>query len=253
MASTPVSANSATITNGNNTSLGNVQLLQDLTLNATGTITQSGALNIGGNSSFTGTDITLNSANTFTGTVAFTGANVGITDSTPLSLAASTATGTLALTTGGALTQTGTLTAGGNATLTATDITLANTGVQDVAGNPGSGTTDSNNFAVDSQRPTATIVLADATLSAGETSLVTITFSEAVTGFTLADLTVANGSLSGLSTSDNITYTATFTPSVGVSAARHITPTTAVAVASAIVPQSASSRMSRGAPGLLPA
>jgi hypothetical protein len=30
-------------------------------------------------------------------------------------------------------------------------------------------------------------------LAAGETSLVTITFSEAVSGFTTADLTVANG------------------------------------------------------------
>ncbi|EGG35200.1 Ig-like domain-containing protein, partial [Paenibacillus sp. HGF5] len=47
--------------------------------------------------------------------------------------------------------------------------------------------------------PTATIVVADTTLSIGETSLVMITFSEAVTGFTLADLTVANGTLSGLS------------------------------------------------------
>jgi hypothetical protein len=33
----------------------------------------------------------------------------------------------------------------------------------------------------------------DSTLKIGETSLVTITFSEAVTGFTNADLTVANG------------------------------------------------------------
>jgi hypothetical protein len=42
----------------------------------------------------------------------------------------------------------------------------------------------SNNYAIDSQRPTATIVVADPP-SAGETSLVTITFSEAVTGFTM--------------------------------------------------------------------
>ncbi|WP_371919019.1 Ig-like domain-containing protein [Pseudomonas sp. B28(2017)] len=96
-------------------------------------------------------------------------------------------------------------------------INLDNTGVTDAAGNTGSGTTDSNNFSVDSQRPTATIVLADATLSAGETSLVTITFSEAVTGFTNADLTIANGTLTAVSSSDGgITWTATFTPTVGV-------------------------------------
>jgi hypothetical protein len=43
-------------------------------------------------------------------------------------------------------------------------------------------------------RPTATIVVADPALTAGETSLVTITFSEAVTGFTNADLTASHGS-----------------------------------------------------------
>ncbi|EGH26820.1 hypothetical protein PSYMO_37247, partial [Pseudomonas amygdali pv. mori str. 301020] len=36
----------------------------------------------------------------------------------------------------------------------------------------------------------------------GETSLVTITFSEAVSGFTNADLSVANGTLSAVSSSD---------------------------------------------------
>jgi hypothetical protein len=51
----------------------------------------------------------------------------------------------------------------------------------------------------------------------GETSLVTITFSEAVTGFTNADLTVANGTLSAVSSSDGgITWTATFTPSASI-------------------------------------
>jgi hypothetical protein len=65
--------------------------------------------------------------------------------------------------------------------------------VADLAGNAGSGTTDSNNYAIDSQRPTATIVMADSDLRPGETALVTITFSEAVTGFDNADLSVANG------------------------------------------------------------
>ncbi|QKJ33338.1 Ig-like domain-containing protein [Pseudomonas sp. MPDS] len=117
----------------------------------------------------------------------------------------------------GGITWTGTLTPSASVSDTSNLITLDNTGVADAAGNVGTGTTDSNNYAIDTARPTATIVVADSTLGVGETSLVTITFSEAVTGFTLADLTVANGSLSGLSTSDNITYTATFTPSAGVS------------------------------------
>ncbi len=96
-------------------------------------------------------------------------------------------------------------------------ITLDNTGVTDAAGNTGAGTTDSNNYAIDTQRPTATIVLADTALSVGETSLVTITFSEAVTGFTNADLIVPNGTLSPVSSSDGgTTWTATYTPNINV-------------------------------------
>ncbi|POZ99225.1 hypothetical protein C4E44_36105, partial [Pseudomonas sp. MWU12-2312b] len=62
-------------------------------------------------------------------------------------------------------------------------------------------------------------------LGIGQTSLVTITFSEAVTGFTNADLTVSNGTLSAVSTSDGgTTWTATFTPAAGIaSPSNHIT------------------------------
>ncbi len=63
--------------------------------------------------------------------------------------------------------------------------------------------------------PTAGIVVTDTTLTAGETSLVTFTFSEAVTGFDNNDLTVANGTLTPVITSDGgITWTATLTPSL---------------------------------------
>ena len=71
--------------------------------------------------------------------------------------------------------------------------------------------------AVDTLRPDATIVVADANLLAGETSLVTITFTEAVTGFANADLTVDNGTLSTVSSADGgITWTATFTPTANI-------------------------------------
>ncbi|MEL0548024.1 Ig-like domain-containing protein, partial [Neisseria gonorrhoeae] len=50
----------------------------------------------------------------------------------------------------------------------------------------------------------------------GETATVSIVFSEAVSGFALADLTAENGTLSGLTTSDNITWTATFTPTANI-------------------------------------
>ncbi|MBU6958529.1 DUF4347 domain-containing protein [Pseudomonas sp. CVAP len=123
----------------------------------------------------------------------------------------------------GGITWTGTFTPTASITDTTNLITLDNTGIADLAGNAGTGTTDSNNYAIDTVRPTATIVVADSTLTAGETSLVTITFSEAVSGFTNADLSIANGTLSAVSSSDGgITWTATFTPTDGVSDATNL-------------------------------
>ncbi|WP_223569451.1 Ig-like domain-containing protein [Pseudomonas sp. BF-R-26] len=137
----------------------------------------------------------------------FTNADLTITNGTLTTVSSSD----------GGITWTATFTPSASINDTTNLITLDNTGVADLSGNAGSGTTDSNNYAIDTVRPTATIVLADPTLSAGETSLVTITFSEAVTGFTNADLSIANGTLSAVSSSDGgITWTATFTPTVGV-------------------------------------
>ncbi|WP_034367094.1 Ig-like domain-containing protein, partial [Comamonas testosteroni] len=61
----------------------------------------------------------------------------------------------------GGITWTATFTPTANLESTVNLITLNNTGVTDKAGNAGVGTTDSNNYAVDTQRPTATIVVAD--------------------------------------------------------------------------------------------
>ena len=164
-------------------------------------------------------DTSLSVGETSLVTITFNEAVTGFT-AADLTVANGTVTG---LSSGdGGITWTGTLTPSASTSDTSNLITLDNTGVSDAAGNAGSGTTDSNNYAIDTARPTATVVVADSTLGIGETSVVTITFSEAVTGFTLADLSVTNGSLSGLSTSDNITYTATFTPSAGVSDATNL-------------------------------
>ena len=59
-----------------------------------------------------------------------------------------------------------------------------------------------NTSPVDTTPPTATIVVADNALAIGETSLVTITFSEAVTGFDNSDLNISNGALSAVTSSD---------------------------------------------------
>jgi hypothetical protein len=117
----------------------------------------------------------------------------------------------------GGITWTATFTPSASTSDATNLITLDNTGVTDLAGNAGSGSTDSNNFAIDTQRPTATIVVADNALKVGDTSLVTITFSEAVSGFSNADLTIPNGALTAVSSSDGgITWTATFTPTAGI-------------------------------------
>ena len=150
-------------------------------------------------------------------TITFSGPAVGF-DNADLTVA----NGTLSAVSSadGGTTWTATLTPTANTTDSTNLITLDNTGVADTAGNAGTGTTDSNNYAIDTARPTASIVVADTTLGAGETSLVTITFSEAVTGFTNADLTVANGTLSAVSSADGgTTWTATLTPNPGVSGA----------------------------------
>ncbi|WP_414929225.1 Ig-like domain-containing protein, partial [Pseudomonas sp. IT-P74] len=102
-------------------------------------------------------------------------------------------------------------------------IILDNTGVADLAGNTGTGTTNSANFTIDTVLPTATIVVADNALSVGETTQVTITFSEAVSGFSNADLSIANGTLSTVNSSDGgITWTATFTPTASISDATNL-------------------------------
>ncbi|RJY19630.1 glycosyl hydrolase, partial [Pseudomonas syringae pv. actinidiae] len=117
----------------------------------------------------------------------------------------------------GGITWNATLTPTTGITSNSNSVILNNGGVADLAGNAGSGLSTSNNYAIDTARPTASISMSDSALSGGETSLVTITFSEAVSGFTNADLTVPNGTLSAVSSSDGgVTWTATYTPNANV-------------------------------------
>ncbi|MCQ2997035.1 Ig-like domain-containing protein, partial [Pseudomonas syringae] len=158
-------------------------------------------------------DTTLSIGETSTVTITFSEAVSGFSNAD-----LTVANGTLsALTTSNNIVWTATFTPTNNITDTTNVITLDNTGVTDVAGNTGFGTTNSSNYAIDTVRPTASILLSDSSLTVGETSLVTITFSEAVSGFTNADLAVPNGTLSAVTSSDGgITWTATYTPNVNV-------------------------------------
>ena len=95
-------------------------------------------------------------------------------------------------------------------------ITVDKTGVADAAGNAGSGTTSTSNYAIDTTRPTVAITLSDSALKVGETSTLTFTFSEAPTGFTEADVAVENGTIGATSSSSSTVYTALFTPTASL-------------------------------------
>ena len=96
--------------------------------------------------------------------------------------------------------------------------------VSDSVGNLNTASTSTDNqVTLDISAPTAAIIVTDTTLSIGETSLVTFTFSEAVTGFTNDDLTITNATLTTVSSTDGgITWTATLAPTAGVTDSTNI-------------------------------
>ncbi len=78
---------------------------------------------------------------------------------------------------------------------------------------------------IDGVRPllASAITLSDTALKFGDTATVTFTYTEAVTGFTVADVSAPNGTLSGLASSDGgLTWTATLTPAATTTAATHV-------------------------------
>ncbi|RAJ76584.1 gliding motility-associated-like protein [Chitinophaga dinghuensis] len=89
--------------------------------------------------------------------------------------------------------------------------------IQDVAGNNAiltlNGIPDFSNVKVHTAYPTVIISTTSSAMINGPVS-VAITFSEAVTGLTLTDFQVQNSTLDNLHNTDNISYTATITPSV---------------------------------------
>jgi len=95
-------------------------------------------------------------------------------------------------------------------------ITIDLTDIKDLAENSAQGSVDSNNYAIDTKRPTLEITMSSNKLKIGDTSLVTFTFHEEVTGFASSGITIENGSLSTLSTENNIIFTSTFTPTSNI-------------------------------------
>ena len=69
----------------------------------------------------------------------------------------------------------------------------------------------------------SSFTMSDTALKIGDTSTVTIVFSQAVVGFASEDdLTVQNGSLTPMSSSDNITWTGTYTPNADIQSAFNV-------------------------------
>ncbi|MHC2433787.1 Ig-like domain-containing protein [Bradyrhizobium sp. USDA 4451] len=88
----------------------------------------------------------------------------------------------------------------------------------DVAGNAGAAS-NIVNFIGDTKAPTVSVAASPSTVLAGQTSVVTFTFSEHVAGFAIGDTVVAGGALSnlvhvGLNVSGQDVYTALFTPDI---------------------------------------
>src|SRR5690606_25757776 len=166
------------------------------------------------------TDTVLKAGQSTTVTITFSEAVTGLTTAD-----FTVANGTLSnLTTADNITYTATLTPSDGVADPTNLITLDNLGYTDVAGNSGSVPTDSNNYAIDTQRPTPTsILVTDTTLRAGQSTTVTITFNEAVSGLTISDFNVANGALSNLASSDGgVTWSATLTPDADVTDATNL-------------------------------
>ncbi|AUY10648.1 retention module-containing protein [Aeromonas sp. ASNIH2] len=93
-------------------------------------------------------------------------------------------------------------------------VTVKDGSYTDLNGNVGTGGSDDT--AIDTLAPSVVVNIVDDQLTVGETSPVTFTFSEQVTGFELGDLTVVGGTVTGLTSSDGgKTWTGTFTPTPG--------------------------------------
>ncbi|MDP7489699.1 MAG: Ig-like domain-containing protein, partial [Arenicellales bacterium] len=97
-------------------------------------------------------------------------------------------------------------------------LALDNGTISDPAGNNAilthSAMSDNNSYKVDTTAPTVnSFTISDSLLTVGETATVDLVFSEAVFGFaSAADITDPSGSLAAMTSSDNITWTGTFTP-----------------------------------------
>ena len=85
-------------------------------------------------------------------------------------------------------------------------ISILGGAVNDAAGNANVAGKAAANYAIDTKAPTvSSVTLSDSKLSVGETSGVTVVFSEAVSGLTSSDFVVDSGSISAVASTNNVT------------------------------------------------
>jgi hypothetical protein len=168
---------------------------------------------------FTLSDTALKVGETATVTLVFSEAVASFASAADITVA----NGTLAtMSSGNNVTWTGTFTPTANTEDASNVLSLA-TSYTDTAGNAGPAA-NTLNYAVETQAPSVdTFTLSDTALKVGETATVTLVFSEAVTSFSSADdITVASGTLATMSTSNNVTWTGTFTPTANTEDATNV-------------------------------
>ena len=158
-------------------------------------------------SSFTLSDVALKAGDSATVTLVFTEevSNFSSDDIT-------VASGTLgSMTSSDNITWTGTFTPTADTEDSSNILTLDGS-YTDPAGNAGPAATTAN-YAVDTLSPSvSSFTLSDVALKAGDSATVSLVFTEEVSDFSSDDITVASGTLGSMTSSDNITWTGTFTP-----------------------------------------
>jgi photosystem II stability/assembly factor-like uncharacterized protein len=134
------------------------------------------------------------------------------TDITAAGTAGASDNGSLAtMTSSDNITWTGTFTPPVNTEEDNNTLSLANSWT-DTVGNPGNAA-KTPNYEVETRAPTGSFTLSDIALITGDNATVTLVFSEAVASFSSdTDITDPNGTLATMTSSDNITWTGTFTP-----------------------------------------
>ena len=98
------------------------------------------------------------------------------------------------------------------------NVLILGTDWTDAAGNAYTGNAITTaNFTIDTRVVTViSFTMSNTALKLNDTSTVTVVFSEAVEEFSNADITVVNGSLDTMTTTDNITWTGIYTPTINV-------------------------------------